>query len=239
MAVLKGCIPFFREIFAIPGLLAEGPVLVFGHQDTIGKDMPADFSGPDLRRILERHGARDITTADFFDARADWRHDFNTPVPQDRHGRYHAVIDIGCIEHVFDTAQCLKNCMAMVREGGFYVLETQVGGCTYHGWHTFHPDLFPRAFALNGFDVVYLRYSSFLGAPVRHSEDAPNASVWIVGRKRRTVPFTAPQQEYWREWQAAPSWEHGHPKLAHFVSRLVPPALVPLARRMRRLVTGR
>jgi hypothetical protein len=58
-----------------------------------------------------------VTTLDYFDSRADLRYDMNQPVPEGEHNRYGTLIDIGSLEHLFDTAGCLENCFRMVRRG--------------------------------------------------------------------------------------------------------------------------
>jgi hypothetical protein len=141
---------------------------------------------------------------DHFDARADLRYDMNQPVPESEHERYGAVLDIGCLEHLFDTRQCIENSLRMVRTGGTYFLHTNVNGYFGHGLHVFDPEGLVAALGLNGFDVLYHRYSTPRGAPLERPQDAPDAIIWLVGVKRRAIKeFEVPQQGKWRAEYAA------------------------------------
>lgn len=199
MAILRWHVRFYREIFAIPDLLAD-PFMMLGFQTIDDEGMPEDFAYPDLTQLLLARGLKEITTLDLFDDRADWKYDLNRPVPSSEHERYRTVFDIGTLEHVFDTRQCLENSMRMVTSGGRYVLHTPVKGYFEHGFHTFHPDLITEAFTINRFEIEYLKYSSGWGAPLERPGDADDALIWIVGRK--TAPlgdFRTPQQVAWAE----------------------------------------
>src|SRR5437879_570133 len=100
MGILKMHVDMHREVFALPGLVAE-PLLQIGYQVIVGKDLPDDFDYPDVKRMLEARGLRDITSVDYFDPKAELRYDMNLAVPEHEYERYQTVIDIGTIEHVF------------------------------------------------------------------------------------------------------------------------------------------
>ena len=207
-------IPFYREVFAIPGFLAE-PFMSIGFQDIIGKNIPDDFLYPDLNQYLRARGVEDITTLDLFDERADMQHDLNHPVPNSEEEKYQTVFDIGSLEHIFDTKQCMENCMRMVRPGGYYFLHTPVRGYERHGFHTFDPELIISALRLNRFEIDYLKYSTGSGRLVEQLEDMPGGLpgeqiqvlpqntyprvlIWIVGRKTASLEtFRIPQQGLW------------------------------------------
>src|SRR6266851_4666489 len=78
--------------------------------------VPKDFQYDSLTDLLISRG-HSTTTLDYFDGRADLRYDMNRPVPEFEHNKYGTLIDIGCLEHLFDTAGCLENCIRMVRRG--------------------------------------------------------------------------------------------------------------------------
>src|SRR5207244_5971508 len=139
------------------GFLAE-PFLMVGFQIIVQRDLPDDFGYEDMKELLHAKGIGDVTTLDYFDPRAELRYDLNVPVPTAEHERYLTVCDIGTLEHVFDTRQCMENCMRMVKPGGHYFLTTPVKGYYGHGLHTFNPELVVQAFRLNGFDIAYLKY---------------------------------------------------------------------------------
>jgi hypothetical protein len=214
LAIVDRHIPFYREIFAIPGFLAE-PLLTIGFQAIIGEDLPDEFRYEHAKQLLRARGITDVTAIDLFDERADLRYDLNLPVPSREEERYRTVCDIGTLEHLFDTKQCMENCMRMVSPGGHYFLCTPVRGYYRHGFHTFDPELIIGAFRLNGFDIEYLKYSTGRGVPVEELEQVPaglpdehaqvptlgpaqRCLIWIVGKKTASLEaFRIPQQGMW------------------------------------------
>ena len=54
---------------------------------------------------MHKRGVNEVRVFDLFDPRADCHYDMNLPVPPDEHERYGTFVDIGSIEHVFDTRQ--------------------------------------------------------------------------------------------------------------------------------------
>lgn len=238
MAILRGHVAWYKEIFALPGFLAE-PVLVFGFHDvridpiysepwrqmSLGRKLlrlrlslremrmvragrahpdlqiPHPYGAANVSQLLRNYGVKEIRVLDLFDPRAELRHDMNRPVPPTEWGRYGALIDIGCLEHVFDTRQCLENCLRMVRLGGVYFLHTPVKGYYSHGLHTFNPEALLRALTLNGFELVYHRYSTDGGAPLDDPAKGEDVLIWLAGRKVAEIrDFRYPQQGGWREW---------------------------------------
>ena len=231
MALLKGYIPLFREMLRIPSLFS-GPILMFGYQDIVGDRLPKDFRYQGLKEMLEAQGKGPITTTDFFDSRADWQHDFNEPVPSVRQGRYQTLIDIGCLEHVFDTAQCIENCMALIAHDGWYVLVTPVNGCFGHGFHTFNPEMIREALRCNGFKIHFERYTSLFGVSLTDPTKARDVCMTIAAQKIIDVrPFRIPQQEHWAHFTMPKLGIRGYPRLIHYAERWTPPALLPLFRR--------
>lgn len=197
MGVLKRHLEFYREIFEIPGFLTK-PLLTLGFQDVIGDDLPDDFNYDDARQLLTARGLSEVITLDLFDNRADLRYDLNLPVPEAEHERYATVLDIGTVEHVFDSRQCLESCLRMVRPGGHYFVVTAVKGYLRHGFHTFHPELLEQALTINGFEIAYQRFSSKAGEPLTQPDEAEDALIWIVGRKTGSMgDFQIPQQAIW------------------------------------------
>ena len=197
MAILEPHIPFYRKVFDVPGLLAE-PFLMLGYQQILGHGDAEDFDFPDVVELLAARGVGEVTTLDLFDDRADLRYDLNFPVPANEHDRYATVFDIGTLEHVFDSRQCLESSLRMVRPGGHYFGHTPVKGYYRHGFHTFHPAFLRLALKENGFDILYLKYSSEGGEPLDRPEHGDDVLLWIVGRK--TAPmgeFRIPQQPLW------------------------------------------
>jgi hypothetical protein len=203
MSVLRKHLEMFREILNFPGLVAD-PFLMLGVQVVHRDDLPAEFDYPDLKQLLEARGLRQVATLDYFDPRADLRYDLNLPIPEQEHERYRTVLDIGTIEHVFDTRQALENCMRAVKTGGHYCLWTPVKGYFMHGMHTFDPRAINQALVINGFDVPYMRFRSREGEWLRHPRDAHDSMMLIVGKKTRPISdFRIPQQPRWAKEYAA------------------------------------
>ena len=194
--ILLEHLPFYRKIFALPGFLRD-PILCFGFQE-FGPGASLDGQQHlDLNEYFAGIGLRG-TSLDLFDPRAQLRYDMNVPVSQSEHGRYCTIIDIGSLEHVFDTRQCLENCLRMVSLGGHYLLHTPVNGYFAHGFHVFNPECLRDVFALNGFLTIYEEFSTADGRTVDDPAAHGDILVWIVARKDKEVePFICPQQRKW------------------------------------------
>lgn len=242
MAIFREQVPYFETIFSLPGFL-EGEVLTIGVQNVHRPgEMPPAFRFPTLTESLERRNVR-ARALDLFDTRADLRHDLNKPLPPDLTERFGAVIDVGCIEHVFSTRHCLENYMRLCAPGGHLFIHAPVNGFLYHGLHVFSPELFIRTFLLNGFEIRLLAYSSPAGLPLDDPSDATNSILWIVGRKGRSgTEFIAPQQDDDVSWRkhAVPTHRirgafRGAPEVLKDVIRsATPPVLYRLAKRLRK-----
>ena len=206
--VLNTHLAIYRDVFNLPNFL-NGPALCFGFQEI---EKGVEFNGvsyASLEDVFRSFGVA-ATSLDFFDGRAALRYDMNLPVPSSEHGRYGTLIDIGSIEHVFDTRQCLENCIRMLAVGGNYFLVTPVNGYFGHGLHTFHPEGVLAALDLNGFRVVYVRYTkldgTFVDDPCKPRETViwqdpsvrDDLLIWLVAVKEREIEsFTCPQQGKW------------------------------------------
>ncbi len=166
-----------------------------------GRDLDSFRRAHTFRELLETYGVKDLHVLDFFDDRADLRFDMNYPIPEDQRERYGTVIDIGCLEHLFNSAQCLENCLRMVRPDGHYFLHTPVNGYFGHGLHVFNPTGLIDACQLNGFEVRHLRYSTDAGAPVTDPSVNNSVIIWLVAQKKHKLEqFVFPQQ---KEWETA------------------------------------
>jgi len=201
MAIKKAHLQFYREIFDIPHFLSE-PCLMFGFQDVVGEDLPEDFRFKNGKDLLISKGVKDIQTLDFFDNRADLRYDMNIPIPESLNEKYSLFLDIGCLEHLFDTKQCLENCLRMVRLGGFYMLQTVINGYFRHGLHVFNPEGLINVLKANNFEVLYLKYSLSSGLAIDNPSLGGDVLIWIVAKKIRSINnITLPQQQIWVEFQ--------------------------------------
>jgi SAM-dependent methyltransferase len=105
--------------------------------------------------LLELLGAAQVSSIDASPYEgASLTHDMNKPIPSELRGAFSAVIDGGCLEHIFDLPRALRNCMEMVRVGGHFLGIAPANNCMGHGFYQFSPELFFRVFSeANGFAV--------------------------------------------------------------------------------------
>jgi hypothetical protein len=163
--------------------------------------VPWQFIESALCNILKNFGLECIHSLDLFDRRADLSHDMNLPAPESFKNRFATIIDIGCLEHVFDTRQCLHNLFKMLMLGGRLMLHTPCCGYFDHGFFTFNPESIIETLKVNGFDIEFLTFSlepeGFqLEKPIR-GEDV---LLWCMARKvREQQEFVIPQQNGCRE----------------------------------------
>lgn len=197
----RGFVPIFREIFDLPDFFSE-PFLSLGYKDNLtGNDFPEDFQTADLKEILISKGLTDIKHVDIFDPRAELKYDLNLPVPSEEYEKYKTLVDIGTLEHVFDTRQCLENSLRMISVGGLYFLHTPVRGYFEHGLYTFNPELILSVLEANNFDIVYLKYSTAEGTVIQDASDGTDVLIWVVSRKLQPMSsFVIPQQKIWKQF---------------------------------------
>jgi hypothetical protein len=199
MTLLRQHLRYYQDIFNIPGMYRD-PFLMLGFQDVYKADMPADFHYDSLKEILQSKGVKEITIVDYFDDRADRKFDLNYPVPGAEHEKYNVVMDIGTLEHVFDTRQCLESCLRMVKVGGLYVLVTPIYGYFKHGLHTFNANALRDALTLNNFEILYEKYSTNKGHEIDDMALRTDILMWIAARKTKSLgTFAIPQQNQWTE----------------------------------------
>jgi SAM-dependent methyltransferase len=85
-------------------------------------------------------------------------HDMNLPWPAGdaARGRYDAVLDFGCLEHVFDFPTAWRNCVDLCKVGGHVLHALPANNLAGHGFYQFSPELFfnlyqgKNGFALRG-----------------------------------------------------------------------------------------
>ena len=82
-------------------------------------------------------------------------HDMNLPLPDRYQRRYSMVFDGGSLEHVFNIAAALKNCMEMVQVGGHYLAISPANNFMGHGFYQLSPELYFSVFRpANGYELV-------------------------------------------------------------------------------------
>lgn len=160
-------------------------------------NVPWQFMEKDLHQILRNFGMERIHTLDLFDQRADINHDMNLPMRESFKNRFATIIDIGCLEHVFDTRQCLFNLFRMLMPEGRLMLHTPCCGFLDHGFYTFSPECLIESLRLNGFEIEFLTFSLEPEAfEVEKPIPGEDVLMWCVARKVRAVEkFVIPQQK--------------------------------------------
>lgn len=199
MSIIYEHLPFYREFFSIKGFL-QGPFLMIGIPRMMGYFLPEDFDYPDLLKLLKAKGVDQIYSLDLFDDKADIQHDLNLPIPKKEIGKYKVVFDMGSIEHVFDTKQCLQNYFSLVKKGGLLAIVTPVNGYCRHGYHVFNPEMFQDALKQNGFEIVCQKYSTSTGIQLSQPNVKKDVLIWLVAKKVKQIKkFQIPQQSGWDE----------------------------------------
>ncbi|MEK6891391.1 MAG: hypothetical protein AABX03_04615 [Nanoarchaeota archaeon] len=202
MAILQEHLRFFREIFSIKDFFGER-IASIGVQEIRarrGGKMPKDFDYKNFKELLFARGVKAVDEFDYFDEKANIKFDFNRPIDKKYYEKYNTVIDIGSLEHIFDTKQAMENCLRMVKVNGFYFLHTPVNGYFKDGFHTFNPDAIIGALKSNGFQIIYEKYGTLRGKEIKNPAYGRDVNLWIVARKLKKIDkFNIPQQEWWDE----------------------------------------
>jgi hypothetical protein len=187
--------PFFDAVFGLEGFLSS-PILCVGVHDI----EPGYCFGTETYSTLNDYfhacGLNSVSL-DYFDPRAALKYDMNCPVPSSEFGKYKTVIDVGSLEHVFDTRQCLENCLRMLAIGGHYFLHVPVNGYYGHGLHVFNPLGLIDALNRNGCRKVFLRFSTERGDETDDPAQG-DCLLWLVVKKENDFEqFESPQQAGW------------------------------------------
>ena len=151
-------------------------------------------------------------------------HDMNLPWPAEGadRGRYDAVLDFGCLEHVFNFPVAWRNVVDLCRVGGHVLHALPANNLSGHGFYQFSPELFFNLYqASHGFELRGLwfavksesRYWWRVANPmaVRRRVNLCNGHevyMLVIARKLRDVgALPAPQQSDYAqdEWLQGPS----------------------------------
>lgn len=159
-------------------------------------------------------------TADSVDAspyeNARFIHDMNLPWPADAAelGSYDAVLDFGCLEHVFNFPVAWRNCADLCRVGGHLLHALPANNLSGHGFYQFSPELFFNLYQpAHGFELVDLFFAMKadpshwwrVASPmqVRRRVNLCNGHevyMLVIARKTAQVAsFPAPQQSDYAE----------------------------------------
>ena len=69
-------------------------------------------------------------------------HDMNQPLPTAIEREYDTVLDIGCLEHIYNAPQALRNCSLLCKSGGQIIHALPANNLCGHGFWQFSPELF-------------------------------------------------------------------------------------------------
>jgi SAM-dependent methyltransferase len=87
---------------------------------------------------------------------ATYLHDMNLPWPERsaERGRFDAVLDFGCLEHVFNFPVAWRNGVDLCRVGGHVLHALPANNLSGHGFYQFSPELFYNLYQeKNGFEM--------------------------------------------------------------------------------------
>ncbi len=186
-------------MFAVQGFWKE-KFLFIGLPYMQGSHLPSDFNFSNMKEFAEAKGLKQVYTADLFDKNTEYQWDLNKPIPQKYHESFNTVFDIGTIEHIFDTKQCLENYLKLVSVGGIFAVVTPVNGYFEHGFHVFNPQTIIQTLKQNNFSIEYRSFSTSTGFEVNDPSIRKDILLFLVARKKKSIKnFTIPQQEYWKE----------------------------------------
>ena len=169
--------------------------------------------------------------------------DLNSPMAGTLKNQFTAVFDGGCLEHIFNFPQAIKNCMGMLRVGGHFLSVTPANNFCGHGFYQFSPELYFRVFSeANGFALrtILTKESNIwfvvndpdqFGGRVELQNNRPTY-LFVLAKKiaDREVFLQPPQQsDYARKWKAdstkTGAAPHVAPSFAIRLRAVVPPSL--------------
>ena len=158
------------------------------------------------------YGAQQADSVDASDYEsATFVHDMNLPWPvlSPQRGQYDAVLDFGCLEHVFDFPTAWRNCVDLCRVGGHLFHALPANNLSGHGFYQFSPELFFSLYTPErGFEVRevlfvqkadgahWWRVASPLQVKRRvNLRNSHEVYVLVLAKKlRESGPLPAPQQ---------------------------------------------
>jgi SAM-dependent methyltransferase len=241
----------FQRLRALPAL--QGSAAAPGQ---------APYAEPLLQQWF---GAREVASVDASAyEQATLIHDMNLPWPQqgepgepgDRaesslaRGRFDAVLDFGCLEHVFDFPTAWRNCVDLCRVGGHLLHALPANNLSGHGFYQFSPELFfnlyrpERGFQLKALFFALMADGAHwwrVASPLklrRRVNLCNNHEVYILvlaQKLREPGPLPAPQQSDYAqaEWLKTGSSGGALPRPSRWQAPLAALGLLEGARRGR------
>ena len=100
--------------------------------------------------LTKYFGAKKVESIDFnaYEG-ATHIHDMNYPIPNHLIGKFDTIFDGGCLEHIFNIPQALKNCSLFCRPGGQIIHVLPANNYCGHGFYQFSPELFFSLYSIN------------------------------------------------------------------------------------------
>lgn len=187
-------------------------------------------------KLFEFLGADEIVAIDNSDYEgAAIVTDLNSPIAATLKNRFTAIFDGGCLEHIFNFPQAIKNCMEMLNIGGHFIGITPANNFCGHGFYQFSPELYFRIFSkLNGFALrailtkeknTWFRVidPDQFGGRVELQNNRPTY-LFVLAKKvaEREAFLQSPQQsDYARKWEKGSNKAQAPSKVASpFLERL-------------------
>lgn len=201
----------------------------FGIANAEPEDLLATGYAEDFLALLGAHEVASFDASPYENASVV--HDFNQPIPEEYKNRFTAVLDGGTLEHVFNYPTAIKNCMAMVAEGGHFLAITPTNNQMGHGFYQFSPELFYRVLSPdNGFEIERMMiFEEAPGSPWYDVADpdavkervtlinTQSSMLLVIARKVKTVEIfrKMPQQsDYAAAWSGGQSSQKQNPDRA-------------------------
>jgi len=182
MGLARGAIKLIAE--TVRDHQITGRVLVIGKQDVWGTEKEVirwlrqcDLSPvpcatrislkPDLLRLnfiqdtslFQMMGFREVVTLDYSDYEgAEIICDLNHPLPDGlvaKSGLFDLIIDAGCLEHIFNVPQVLRNFYHLVGDRGTVIHILPSSNLVDHGFYTFSPTLFQDYYGANRWLILH------------------------------------------------------------------------------------
>lgn len=202
-----------------------GRTITLGRQAThLGPHATRRYLGPESAQdgyceklLVDHFGASSVDSIDNSPyENANILADMNLPIPERLAGAYDSVVDLGCLEHIFDVAQALRNVAAMCNIGGriFHLLPSN--GFCGHGFYQFSPELFFSYYSTeSGFEGTELYFADLLDTshwyritpPARGERINVRSSheiyVIVVTKRVADIKTTIQQSDYVHAWQGS------------------------------------
>lgn len=140
--------------------MGESELVALLKDFNISSDVIPDIDWGGKRRpyadpLFSYLGASSISSMDYSDYEgADMIHDLNNPIPNEWKKRFDFVCESGSLEHIFNFPEAVKNCMEMVKVGGYFTWAGPANNFFGHGFYQFSPELMYRILSReNGYEV--------------------------------------------------------------------------------------